>query len=360
MAAPPAAIDPDVLRRKQNLIGSYTTGLFQSGIIYAGRELGLWKAMRGGEPTTPGELGERVSANERFVLEWLRAAAAGGLVEYDGDERFHLAPEVESLLADDESLLSAQWFFVHLPDRVGQWARALESFRSGVGIGWEDRGLKSVEMTEAAFRTWYRQVLVQRALPQLDGVLDRLDAGRKVADVGCGAGVALIEMARAFPRSEFHGYDLSAEALERGRAHAAEERLTNLTFHRVPDELLPEDRSFGLITTFDCMHDMTQPLATARAIRASLADDGCWFIADIRSFPTFEENLADNPQSARMYAVSLFGCLQSAMSEPGGAGYGTYGLPEPAMRQLALDAGFTRFRTVDLPSPVNAYYEARP
>ena len=108
------------------------------------------------------------------------------------------------------------------------------------------------------------------------------------------------------------------------------------------------------------MHDMTRPHETAAAIRAALAENGTWFIADINGFPTFDENLAKNPQAARFYAVSVFGCLQSAMSEPGGAGYGTYGLPEPAMRQLALDAGFTRFRRVDLPSPVNAYYEARP
>jgi 2-polyprenyl-3-methyl-5-hydroxy-6-metoxy-1,4-benzoquinol methylase len=188
----------------------------------------------------------------------------------------------------------------------------------------------------------------------------KLEAGIKVADLGCGAGIALIEMARAFPNSEFHGYDLSRNAIARARENGAAAGLANLTFHQVPDELLPEDGSFGLITTFDCMHDMTRPHETAKAIRASLADDGHWFIADIRSFPTFDENLAANPQSARFYAVSVFGCLQSAMSEPGGAGYGTYGLPEPAMRQLAVGAGFTRFRTVELPSPVNAYYEARP
>lgn len=360
MTVPARALDPERLKEKQGRIGSYATGLFQSGIIYVGREVGLWKGMAGGDAVTPAEVAAGLGLNERFVTEWLRAAASGGLVEYDGEDRFHLSPEVDSLLADDTNLASVQWFFVNLPHRVAGWEQVPDAFRSGLGIDWDARGPKAIEMMETGFRAWYEQVLVQRALPALEGLVEKLDRGVSVADLGCGAGIALIEMARAFPNSEFHGYDLSRNAIARARENVAAADLANLTFHQVPDELLPGDGSFGLITTFDCMHDMTRPRETARAIRASLSDDGHWFIADIRSFPTFEENLVSNPQAARFYAVSVFGCLQSAMSEEGGAGYGTYGLPEPAMRELALNAGFTRFRTVDLPSPINAYYEARP
>ena len=132
------------------------------------------------------------------------------------------------------------------------------------------------------------------------------------------------------------------------------------SFHIVPEDGLPADGTFDLITTFDCLHDMTQPARVVEAIRAAIRPDGWWLIADIKGRPTYEENLRDNPMAARMYATSVVGCLQTGMSEPGGAGLGTLGLPEPTMRELTRSAGFTRFRVLDLPSPINAYYEVRP
>ncbi|MEX1104045.1 MAG: class I SAM-dependent methyltransferase, partial [Dehalococcoidia bacterium] len=282
------------------------------------------------------------------------------LLDYEGDDAFRLGPEVASLLADERNIASLIWPFMHLPSRVALWPHVKDSFATGIGYGWDMRGQEGIEWMEAGFRNWYEQVLVQRALPAIDGLVPRLEQGMRAADVGCGAGIALVEMGRAFPNSQFHGYDSSRNAIARARENAAAAELANVSFRVVPDELLPDDHSLGLVTTFDCMHDMTRPHDVARAIRAALADDGVWFIADIDGRASFEENLADNPLSARFYANSLFGCLQSALSEPGGAGYGTLGLPEPTMRDLVLGAGFTSFQRVDLPSPINAYYEARP
>ena len=352
------AIDPARFREKQSLIAGYMTGMLQSGIVYLGIELGLFSAMHGGTPATAEELAGRLGLSPRFVLEWLRAATAGHVIEYAGDDQFFASPEVDRLLAEEKDLASLQSFFVELPARLRLWAEVPDAFRTGIGFDWDSRGSEAIEWMEAGFRNWYEQVLIQRALPALDGLVERLSDGISVADVGCGAGIALLQMARAFPKSRFHGYDSSANAIARAKQNGA--GIPNLSFHHVPEELLPADHTLTLVTTFDCMHDMTRPLEVARAIRAALREDGHWFIADIRSFPTFDENLASNPQSARMYATSVFGCLQSGMSEPGGAGLGTFGLPEPRMRELATSAGFTRFRKVELDSPVNAYYEARP
>jgi SAM-dependent methyltransferase len=352
-------VNAEELRRKQQLVGGYWTGALQSGAIWLGLELGLFRALAGGQAATAAQLAERLGFNERFVLEWLRSAAAGGLLDYLGDDAFAMGPETEALFADDENLLSVQGLFMGFPERVRAWASAPQSFRSGIGFSWDDRGPEAARLMEIAFRNWYRQVLVPRALPAMDGLVLRLQAGARVADVGCGTGIALIEMAKAFPMSRFDGYDSSANAVARARENLQAAALENLELHLVPSERLPDDGSLTLVTTFDCMHDLTRPAEVASAIRAALSADGYWFIADIDSLPTFEENLASNPASVRFYPTSLFGCLQTGMSEPGGAGLGTFGLPEPAMRELALDAGFTRFRRVDLPSPVNAFYEAR-
>jgi 2-polyprenyl-3-methyl-5-hydroxy-6-metoxy-1,4-benzoquinol methylase len=353
-------VDPDAMKQKQQLLAGYYTGLLQSGVVWLGLELGLFRALKGGAPATARELAEALALNERFVLEWLRAAAAGGMLAHHGDGAFSMGPEVETLLAEPENLFCIASMFNNQPERLKLWPRVAEAFRTGLGYGWDDRGPLAVRMMEETFGNWYRQVLVPTALPALDGVVERLRSGAVAADVGCGTGIALLEMAKAFPASRFHGYDSSANAIARANENLGAAGVTNASFHLVPGEVLPDDGSLSLVTTFDCMHDMTRPHEVAGAIRASLQSDGTWFIADINSLPTFEANLAENPASARMYPTSIFGCLQTGMSEPGGAGLGTFGLPEPAMRELAKDAGFTRFRRLDIPSPINAYYEARP
>lgn len=360
MTVPVRELDPDVLREKQQLMRSFAIGFNQYLMVYIGLKLGLYRELTRWESTTAEELAGALDFNSRFVLEWLRASAAGGLLEYLGDGRFRAGPEIAELLVNEDSLLSLQWGATNLPERTALVPRALEAFRTGVGHDWDERGPAMISSMEVGFRAWYRQVLVQHALPALDGLVPRLEAGVKVADIGCGAGIALLEMAKAFPRSEFHGYDISANALARATENRDAAGLTNLSFHSPLTEPLAGDHSFTLITTFDVLHDMSEPELAAQAIRGALADDGYWFIADIKGLATFEENLAAASLAPLFYAVSVLGCLQSSMAGPGSVGYGTFGLPEPKMRQLALDAGFTRFRMVDLPSPINAYYEARP
>jgi 2-polyprenyl-3-methyl-5-hydroxy-6-metoxy-1,4-benzoquinol methylase len=210
------------------------------------------------------------------------------------------------------------------------------------------------------FAPWYRSMLLPIALPALDGVVPKLQSGTRVADVGCGAGVALIEMAKAYPASEYHGYDISRHALDLAEKNRRESGLSNVRFHDASIDGLPADGSFGFITTFDCLHDMTRPDLTTKAIRAALAPDGTWLIADINAQATFEENLERNPMVAMMYGFSVLSCMSSALSEPGGLGLGTLGFSEETARRMTAEAGFTRFRRHDFQNPLNAYYEVRP
>lgn len=334
------------------------SNFYTSLLVYLGRRLGLYDALAGRGFVTSDQLASSTGLHERWLLEWLRQQTTAGLLDY-ADGRFRLSPETHAVLADDEHMVYLGYIFDSIPHRIETVERLPEAFRSGIGLSWDDRGEESMQFTEYTFRNWYRTMLVNAALPKLDGVVERLAQGGKAADVGCGSGVALLEMARAFPLSEFRGYELSKLQLERAASNREAAGITNAHFHDVSVHPLPADASFDLITCFDTLHDMTHPDETAAVIRAAIKPDGAWFIVDIDGGETFEENL-ERPGSQMFYAMSILSCMSSALSEPGGAGLGTLGLPEPAMRELTSRAGFTRFRRVDLPHPVNAFYEARP
>ena len=158
----------------------------------------------------------------------------------------------------------------------------------------------------------------------------------------------------------FDGYDISQHALARARERLAERGLANAAFHDPRDEPLPTDGSLDLVTTFDCIHDMTHPQDVMHAIRAALRDDGTWLLVDIKALDTFEQNIAKNPMAPLMYGISVFSCMSSALSAPDGAGLGTLGLPPAKAEAMAREAGFTRFRKLPVDHAVNAFYEVRP
>jgi SAM-dependent methyltransferase len=352
-------MDRAKLLERLNQVRGIASDLYVSLMIYVGRRLGLYDALRGAGPLTSEDLAQRTGLHERWLREWLRGQAAAGLLDYQ-DGRFDLSPEAAAVLADEDHLMFLGYVFDSIPHRAAIIERLPEAFRTGLGLSWDDRGKGSIQSTESTFRNWYRHVLVPAALPLLDGVVPRLQAGARVADFGCGTGIALIEMAKAFPQSEFHGYEISDQSLARAEENRAAVGTANIVLHNARDEPLPGDAGFDLITTLDCLHDMTDPEKQAAApIRAALKPGGVWFIVDIDGGATFEENLA-NPAAPMLYAMSVLSCMSSSLSEPGGAGLGTLGLPEPALRELVQAAGFTRFRRLVLPHPINAYYEVRP
>ncbi|MCC6764522.1 MAG: class I SAM-dependent methyltransferase [Deltaproteobacteria bacterium] len=359
--AAPRPIDPEKLEATVEQVFGYLGGALVSSMIYLGDHLGLYRTLAAAEdPVTSVELAGRTGLDERWVREWLRGQAAARLVEYAGDGRFALSPEGAMVLAEERSPAFAAGGFCGLPQQFAVLDRLPEAFRSGLGLPYDAFGLEGNRGVERMFAPWFRSMLVPVALPALDGVVAKLALGARVADVGCGAGVALIEMAKAFPRSEFHGYEIAKYALQRAAENLRDAGVENVVFHDANGDALPQDARFDLVTTFDCLHDMAHPAPVIAAIRRGLKPDGTWLIADIKSHPTFEETLARNPMAAMMYGFSVLSCMSSALSEPGGAGLGTLGFTEGVARDMTRAAGFTRFRTLDFDNPMNAYYEVRP
>jgi 2-polyprenyl-3-methyl-5-hydroxy-6-metoxy-1,4-benzoquinol methylase len=360
MATEPRTIDPAKVKASGERIFGYLKGMGVSAMIYLGDKLGLYSAMAGAGALTSEELARKTGLHERWLREWVRGQAAAGLIDYKGEGRFELSPEVAMFLADENSPKLAIGIFSDLPQRMAVVEKLPEAFRTGIGLNYDARGPEGAHGIERVFGNWYRFTLVSQVLPSLDGVVGKLQTGAKAADVGCGAGIALTEMAKAFPHSEFHGYDISQHALARAEANKVKAGTKNITFHNAQVDGLSNDSSFDFITTFDCIHDMTHPAEMIQAIRKALKPDGTWFIADVKSLPTFEENLEKNPMTTLLYAFSVMGCMSSALSAPGGAGLGTLGFNEPVARQMTAAAGFTRFKRHDFENPLNTYYEVRP
>lgn len=357
----PRPVDPDRLKQFAKHVFGALEGAMTSAMICLGDRLGLYRSLaEHGGALSSAELAERSGLHERWVREWLHAQGAAGVLEYRGDGRFALSPEGAAVLADESHPAFGCGMFDSLPRTLQVVDQLPDAFRTGIGLDYDAFGPDGARGVERGFAPWYRALLVPKALPCVEGLVPALEAGIQVADVGCGGGVALIEMGRAFPRSRFHGYDLSKHALERAEANRREAGLENVAFHDVREEPLPQDGRFGFVTTFDCLHDMTDPASVMHQIRAALADDGVWLIADIKAKDGYEANVEKNPMAAMMYGTSVLTCMSSALSEPGGLGLGTLGLHEELARRMTQAAGFTRFEPLDLGHPVNAFYVVRP
>lgn len=282
------------------------------------------------------------------------------MLEHQGEGRFALSPEGAVVLAEELHPAFGAGFFAHLPQMFQVAERLPEAFKTGQGLPYDAFGPEGAIGVERGFAPWFRSLLVPMALPKIPGVIDALGRGIEVADVGCGTGVALLEMAKAYPQSKFVGYDISAHALSRAADNLREAGVDNARFANAAEEPIPRDGRYGFITTFDCLHDMTDPASIVGQIRQALRDDGTWFVADIKARPTYEENVAKNPMAPMMYGTSVLTCMSSALSEPGGAGLGTLGLHPERLQGMAEAAGFHSFEAVDLGHPVNAFYIVRP
>jgi 2-polyprenyl-3-methyl-5-hydroxy-6-metoxy-1,4-benzoquinol methylase len=312
------------------------------------------------EDADAAELAARTGLHPRWVAEWLRQQGAAGLLEHRGAERFALSPEGRMVLADDASPACGAGFFSHLPETMGVLTRLPEAFRTGIGLPYDAFGPEGAAGIERGLAPWTRAFLVPMVLTQVPGLAERLAAGGRVADVGCGAGVAVLEIAKAFPAATCEGWDVSQHALERAEANRAAAGTANARFHDARRAPLPATHDRDLVLTLDCLHDMTDPAGMAQAIRGALRDDGAWVVAEIKAREDYAANLAKNPMAALMYGTSVMTCLSSAMSEPGGAGLGTLGLHAAALERLVRDAGFTRFAKLAVDHPVNAFYLVQP
>jgi len=353
-------MDPDKLKEYAKLVFGALGGAMTSALIGLGDRLGLFQAMTEAGPLTSQQLADKTGLDERWIREWMYQQGAAGVLDYCGDGAFELSPEGVAVLSDENHPAFGAGFFTQLPSQLAVTERLPEAFQSGLGLPYDALGPEGARGIERGLAPWFRALLVPRALPQVDGVVARLEAGVQVADVGCGAGVALIETAKAFPASQFHGYELSTHALSRAEENRIEAGIPNVHFHHVEDEPLPDDGRFAFVTTFDCLHDMTRPDQVMTQIRKAISNDGIWLIADIKAKASYEENVERNPMAAMMYGSSVLTCMSSALSERDGLGLGTLGFHPALAEEMVHAAGFGEFQELDLGHPVNAFYVARP
>ncbi|MGA1361286.1 MAG: class I SAM-dependent methyltransferase [Ilumatobacteraceae bacterium] len=358
-------LDPDALKMMSFTVFSKLEGAVTAGMIHLGDALGLYAELARREAPVPvAGLAASLGLHERWVREWASNQVAARIVSCDdmSDPALpvYLSPEAKCVLASPRHPAFGMGMFHRLPQTMDSLRRMPESFRTGIGHDYDSHGPEGAVGIERSFEPWNQSNLVPNVLPALEGVVDKLRAGARVVDIGCGAGGLAMLIASTFPASEVVGYDISRHALERARSRQAEASLGNVRFVDPRDEPLPSDGSLDLVCTFDCIHDMTRPTEMMRTIRSSMKNDGTWLLVDIKALDTLEMNVSRNPMASLLYGISVLSCMSSAMSEPEGEGLGTLGLPESRARDMAAEAGFTRFRRLDVEHSVNAFYEIRP
>ena len=338
---------------------SYKQGELVSFMVHIGHRLGLYRAMADGESVTAQDLAERTGLDERWLAEWLRGQAAAELIDSVDGIDFTLGEAAREVLVEEDSSLaySAGAFGAPLTPEVVE--SIVDAFRTGRGPSYDERGAAAAHQTAAMSAPWARQALVPVIVPSLDGVEEKLRDGAHVADLGCGAGTALIVLARAFPKSNFAGYDPSTNALALAREAATRAGATNVEFHHAGASGLPSEATYDLALVFDVLHDMCNPADALAALRRSVKDDGVLLVKEIRCRPDFADNRG-NPMLAMLYGFSITGCLASATSEPGGAALGTVGLHAELLEEMTGAAGFSSLRVHDFGDPANLYYEVRP
>ena len=323
-------------------------------LVSIGDELGFYQALKAG-PLTAAELAKQTGTHERYVREWLANQASGGYVDYDvATERFSLSPEQALCLADPNgpadlpgaySLVRA---FNHARDR------ALENFRTGKGMEWGEHHPCLFHGTERFFRASYNSNLLSGWLPALEGAVDKLKAGARVADVGCGHGASTILMAQAFPNSSFVGVDYHPASIETARQRAREAGVGNARFEIA--DAASYSGSYDLIAFFDCVHDMADPAGAAKHARASLKPDGHAMVVEPFANDRLEDNL--NPVGRVYYGASTLVCVPVSLAKNGPA-LGAQAGEKRLRETFVTHGGFTRFRRAT-ETPFNIILEARP
>lgn len=344
-------------------VGASVTG----ALIVLGDQLGLYKAMADGTPVSSQDLAARTGLKERYVREWLSAQAAAEYVEYHADsDSFSLSPEQAMAFAEEDG---PAFFAGAFEIAQAMWVdepKVEEAFRSGAGLGWHEHSPCLFRGTERFFRPGYNTHIKSDWIPALQDVEDKLAQGAVVADVGCGHGASTILMAQAYPQAHFYGFDYHEPSLERARQEAGRSGVADrIVFARATAKGFPAPRAAGngsdagtydLVTMFDCLHDMGDPVGAGRHVRDMLASDGTWMIVEPFAHDHLKDNL--NPVGRIFYGASTMICTPASLSQEVGLGLGAQA-GEMRLRKVALEAGFSRFRRAT-ETPFNMVFEARP
>jgi SAM-dependent methyltransferase len=350
------AVDTDTFMEFVHKFAGDLGATVAAGAVVIGYRLGLYRALAD-QSATAGQLARRTDTDPRYVAEWLSGQAAGGYVTYDAAaDSYSLTPEQAFALADPASPVNVPGAFVLALGALQAVPRITEAFRTGAGMGWHEQVADVALGCEEFFRPGYAAHLVADWLPALEGMTDRLRAGARVADVGCGLGASTVLLAREYPASRFTGSDYHEQSIELARKRAADAGVGDRVSFEVATAQAFSGSGYDLVTTFDCLHDLGDPIAAARRIRDAIAPDGSWLIVEPMAADTVAGNL--NPVGRVYYSFSTLLCLPNARSQAGGHCLGAQA-GEAAIGAVALAAGFTSFRRA-AETPFNLVFEARP
>lgn len=347
------------MNKLNSFIGQFVGDLgaaVHTGMVVIGEKLGLYKALAT-HPMTSTELAAKTRTDERYVREWLASQAAGGYVSYDDKtQKFFLTEEQAFTLANEDSPAYLPGAFQLALGSLTAVPRIAESFRSGAGMGWHEHDDGVFHGCEKFFRPGYAANLVSSWIPSLHEVQAKLDAGARVADVGCGKGASTILMAKAFPNSTFFGFDYHDKSIEGAREIAKREGLDGRVNFEVAKAKEFPGKDYDFVAVFDCLHDMGDPVGAAKHVRQSLKDDGTWMIVEPFANDDLKDNL--NPVGRVYYSFSTLLCTPCSRSQEVGLCLGAQS-GERKMRDVVTSAGFGRFRRAT-ETPFNIVYEARP
>jgi SAM-dependent methyltransferase len=325
-----------------------------ASLVLIGDKLGLFRTLAADGPLDAAGLAKRTNTHERYVREWLSSQAASGFVDYDPHtQRFSLSPEQAAVFADEESTVYMTGGFYSLAAVFADEPKLVEAFKSGKGLGWGDHCNCLFCGVERFFRPGYKGHLVSQWLPALEGVVAKLERGARVADVGCGHGASTLLMAEAFPRSEFVGFDFHEPSIAHARQHAA--GLSNVRFEVARAQDYP-GAGYDLVTIFDALHDMGDPVGAASHVRETLKADGTLMLVEPMAGDKLEDNL--NPVGRVFYAFSTSVCVPTSLNQEVGAALGAQA-GEGRIGEVVRKGGFRRFRRA-AETPFNMILEARP
>jgi SAM-dependent methyltransferase len=328
---------------------------FNAGMVVIGDSLGLYKALAP-RPMTSDELAGATRTDARYVREWLSCQAAGGYVMYDSKAgKFSLSEEQAFALAQEGSPAYIPGAFEVATAALKAVPRMIENFRTGAGLGWHEHDHGLFHGTEKFFRPGYAANLIQSWLPSLDGVTDKLADGAKVADIGCGHGASTILMAQAFPKARFHGFDYHRPSVDWARKSAQQAGVADRVEFDVASAKEFPGGHYDLVTMFDCLHDMGDPIGASAHVRKTLAREGTWMIVEPFANDRLEDNL--NPVGRVFYGASTLVCTPASRSQEVGMCLGAQA-GESRMREVVTQGGFTRFRRTS-ETPFNLVFEAR-
>ena len=350
------AIDQDKLNAfLGHFIGDLGAAV-HTGMAVIGEKLGLYKALAE-RPMTPAELAAKTSTDERYVREWLASQAAGGYVTYnEKTNEFSLDEEQAFTLAKEDSPAYLPGAFQAALGALAAVPRIADCFRTGAGMGWGEHNENVFFGVEKFFRPGYAANLVSTWIPALEGVQAKLEAGARVADVGCGLGSSTILMAKAFPNSQFFGFDYHDKSIATAREAAKREGVDGRVSFALASAKDYPGKDYDLITVFDCLHDMGDPIGAAKHVRESLSEEGTWMIVEPFANDTLKDNL--NPVGRVYYSFSTLLCTPCSRSQEVGLCLGAQS-GEARMRDVVTSGGFSRFRRAT-ETPFNIIYEARP